>query len=63
LQSADDSWMVSTETNIDKKRKLKLRKLKEKLISGNFRPIVLVIGEGEESRGQEEEPTLRNRQV
>jgi hypothetical protein len=55
--------MVSTETNIDKKRKLKLRKLKEKLISGNFRPIVLVIGEGEESRGQEEEPTLRNRQV
>lgn len=43
------------EMDIDQSPKLKFRNLKKILTFGNFKPIVLIIGEGKESQDQEKE--------
>lgn len=53
----------SAETNTDCGQKLKFRNLEENLAFVTFRPIVLVIREGNEPQDQGSNPILRNKQV
>ena len=53
----------SIERNTDWGQKFKFRNLKENLLFGTFRAMVLVTGGGKGSQDQGREPVLGNRQV